>query len=89
MRSRAKEDMNPTEGGDTHMVPTNTISLDRFPAFSDKLASGGAWTTPQATANAKRGLALNKEVNGKCATGVGRLKPHGSCPTASPFRTTV
>ena len=39
---RAKEDMNPTEGGDTHMVPTNTISLDRFPAFSDKLASGGA-----------------------------------------------
>ena len=26
----------------------------------------------KATANAKRGLALNKEVNGKCATGVGR-----------------
>jgi hypothetical protein len=32
-----KEDMNPTEGGDTHVVQVNQIALDRLGAYSDKL----------------------------------------------------
>jgi HK97 family phage portal protein len=34
---RMKEDMNPTEGGDTHVVQVNQIALDRLGAYSDKL----------------------------------------------------
>ena len=40
---RAKEGMNPVEGGEAHMVPTNQISLSQFEAFSQKLSGG---TTP-------------------------------------------
>lgn len=36
---REKEDMNPTEGGDTHVVQVNQIALDRLGAYSDKLTS--------------------------------------------------
>ena len=36
---RMKEDMNPTEGGDTHVVQVNQIALDRLGAYSDKLTS--------------------------------------------------
>ena len=36
---RAKEDMNPVEGGDTHAVQVNQIALDRFQAYSDKISS--------------------------------------------------
>lgn len=38
---RMKEDMNPTEGGDTHVVQVNQIALDRLGAYSDKLTSDG------------------------------------------------
>jgi len=34
---RQKEDMNPTDGGDTHVVQVNQIALDRLGAYSDKL----------------------------------------------------
>jgi hypothetical protein len=36
---RAKEDMNPVEGGDMHAVQVNQIALDRFQAYSDKISS--------------------------------------------------
>ena len=36
---RQKEDMNPTEGGDTHVVQVNQIALDRLGAYSDKLST--------------------------------------------------
>ena len=36
---RMKEDMNPTEGGDTHVVQVNQIALDRLGAYSDKLTN--------------------------------------------------
>lgn len=38
---REKEDMNPTEGGDTHVVQVNQIALDRLGAYSDKLSTDG------------------------------------------------
>jgi HK97 family phage portal protein len=38
---RQKEDMNPTEGGDTHVVQVNQIALDRLGAYSDKLSTDG------------------------------------------------
>lgn len=36
---RAKEDMNPVEGGDEHFVPVNHVSLKQFPSYSEKLAN--------------------------------------------------
>ena len=35
---RSKEEMNPTEGGDIHTIPVNSIALDRLGAYSDKVA---------------------------------------------------
>ena len=34
---REREDLNPTNGGDTHVVQVNQIALDRLGAYSDKL----------------------------------------------------
>jgi len=34
---REREDLNPTSGGDTHVVQVNQIALDRLGAYSDKL----------------------------------------------------
>jgi HK97 family phage portal protein len=34
---REREDLNPTDGGDTHVVQVNQIALDRLGAYSDKL----------------------------------------------------
>ena len=39
---RAKEDMNPVEGGETRFVQVNQISLESFQKYSDGLASGNA-----------------------------------------------
>jgi HK97 family phage portal protein len=36
---REREDLNPTDGGDTHVVQVNQIALDRLGAYSDKIAS--------------------------------------------------
>lgn len=36
---RAKESMNPVEGGDVHLVQVNTLALDRVGAYSDKISS--------------------------------------------------
>jgi len=36
---RQKEDMNPTEGGDTHVVQVNQLALNKLQDYSDKLAS--------------------------------------------------
>ena len=36
---RAKEDMNPVAGGDTHTVQVNQIALDRLEAYSDKISN--------------------------------------------------
>jgi HK97 family phage portal protein len=36
---REREDLNPTSGGDTHVVQVNHIALDRLGAYSDKIAS--------------------------------------------------
>jgi len=38
---RAKEDMNPVAGGDTHTVQVNQIALDRLEAYSDKISNDG------------------------------------------------
>ena len=38
---RAREELNPTEGGDTHVVQVNQIALDRLGAYSDKLSTDG------------------------------------------------
>ena len=35
---RGKEELNPTEGGDTHTVAVNQIALDRLGAYSDKVS---------------------------------------------------
>jgi len=35
---RGKEDMNPTSGGDTHVVQINQIALDKLGAYSDKVS---------------------------------------------------
>jgi len=34
---REREDLNPTDGGDTHVVQVNQIALDKLGAYSDKL----------------------------------------------------
>ena len=36
---RQKEDLNPCEGGDTHVVQVNQLALNKLQAYSDKLAS--------------------------------------------------
>jgi phage portal protein BeeE len=36
---RAKEDLNPVAGGDTHTVAVNQIALDTFQAYSAKISS--------------------------------------------------
>lgn len=36
---REREDMNPIPGGDTHVVATNLVSMDRFDEFSMKLSN--------------------------------------------------
>ena len=36
---RQKEDMNPTEGGDTHVVQVNQLALNKLQEYSEKLAS--------------------------------------------------
>lgn len=38
---RAKENMNPVEGGDTHTVQVNQIALDRLGQYSDKISTDG------------------------------------------------
>ena len=38
---RQKEDMNPTEGGDTHVVQVNQLALNKLEEYSEKLASNG------------------------------------------------
>jgi phage portal protein BeeE len=35
---RGKEEMNPTDGGDTHTVQVNQIALDRLGKYSDKVS---------------------------------------------------
>ena len=35
---RGKEELNPTDGGDTHTVAVNQIALDRLGAYSDKVS---------------------------------------------------
>jgi len=35
---RMRESMNPTAGGDTHVVQINQIALDRLGAYSDKVS---------------------------------------------------
>ena len=39
---RAKEQMNPVEGGDVHTVQINQIALDRLGEYSDKVSSNDA-----------------------------------------------
>jgi HK97 family phage portal protein len=42
---REKEDLNPTEGGDVHLVQVNQLALDRIGDYSDKISSNeGAGT---------------------------------------------
>jgi HK97 family phage portal protein len=41
---RAKEDMNPVAGGDTHTVQVNQIALDRLEAYSDKISNDAGGT---------------------------------------------
>lgn len=42
---REKEDLNPTEGGDVHLVQVNQLALDRVGDYSDKISSNeGAGT---------------------------------------------
>lgn len=36
---RQKEDLNPCDGGDTHVVQVNQLALNKLQAYSDKLAS--------------------------------------------------
>lgn len=36
---RAREELNPTEGGDTHVVQVNQLALNKLQDYSDKLAS--------------------------------------------------
>jgi len=38
---RAREDLNPVPGGDTHTVQVNQIALDRLEAYSDKISTDG------------------------------------------------
>jgi len=42
---RAKEQMNPTEGGDVHTVQINQIALDRLGEYSDKVSNDGGQPT--------------------------------------------
>jgi hypothetical protein len=42
---RAKEQMNPVEGGDVHTVQINQIALDRLGEYSDKVSSNDAGPT--------------------------------------------
>jgi HK97 family phage portal protein len=35
---RMKEDLNPTEGGDTHVVAVNQLALNKLQEYSDKIA---------------------------------------------------
>jgi len=42
---RAKENMNPVEGGDTHTVQVNQIALDRLGQYSDKISTDGEQPT--------------------------------------------
>jgi HK97 family phage portal protein len=42
---RAKENMNPVQGGDTHTVPLNNIALDRLGEYSDKISTDGGQPT--------------------------------------------
>ena len=35
---RGKEELNPTDGGDTHTVQINQIALDKLGAYSDKVS---------------------------------------------------
>lgn len=41
---RAKEQMNPVDGGDVHTVQINQIALDRLGDYSDKVSSNDAGT---------------------------------------------
>jgi HK97 family phage portal protein len=38
---RQKEDMNPTEGGDSHVIQVNQLALNKLQDYSEKLASNG------------------------------------------------
>jgi HK97 family phage portal protein len=38
---RAREELNPTEGGDTHVVQVNQLALNKLQDYSEKLASNG------------------------------------------------
>ena len=38
---RQKEDMNPTEGGDSHVIQVNQLALNKLQEYSEKLASNG------------------------------------------------
>ena len=42
---RAKEQMNPVEGGDVHTVQINQIALDRLGEYSDKVSNDGGQPT--------------------------------------------
>ena len=42
---RAREQMNPTEGGDVHTVQINQIALDRLGEYSDKVSNDGGQPT--------------------------------------------
>ena len=42
---RAKEQMNPIEQGDRHLVQINQIALDRIGEYSDKVSNDGGQPT--------------------------------------------
>lgn len=42
---RAKENMNPVEGGDQHMIQVNQLALDRLGQYSDKISTDGEQPT--------------------------------------------
>jgi len=42
---RAKENMNPVDGGDQHMIQVNQLALDRLGQYSDKISSDGEQPT--------------------------------------------
>ena len=42
---RAKEDMNPVEGGEVHTVQVNQIALSELEAYSQKLTQNGTGNT--------------------------------------------
>lgn len=42
---RAKENMNPVDGGDQHMIQVNQLALDRLGQYSDKISTDGEQPT--------------------------------------------